>query len=77
MLNRLVGVLIEDAVYVRMLKVGVAVPDPLLLEDTVVEGETLIVFVSRVERDPDADIVDVRLIVDDRVYVAEEVGVLD
>ncbi len=49
MLNRPVNVLIEDAVYVRMLKVGLAVPDPLLLEDTVVEGETLMVFVLRVE----------------------------
>jgi hypothetical protein len=35
------------------------------------------VFVVRLERDPVADTVDVRLIVEDRVYVGHAVDVLD
>lgn len=55
-------------VYVELtLRVGVSVSLAVFLDVTVLEGEMLCVFVTRVERDPVADTVDVRLIMLERV----------
>ena len=60
--------LVEDPVYVGfVLRVGVTDSVAEFLGVAVADDEILTVFVFRVERDPVADIVDVRLIMLERV----------